>query len=180
MDARLTLVFLFTVRELTTHPLTIDQIDQVFPLVQASLPRLQLEDWRAFGRDKIRASATGSEGIQSVVAEQNYIAGLCIYRIEAILSHGPALIADHFMALDLFDRPAVAHALAGFLEELGRRRGCTALHTNIAEGAERSQGASGSLASILRERGHIVESLLLCKTLDDAPVVKGRPRAISA
>ncbi len=155
-------------RELTTHPLAIKQIDQVFPLVQASLPHIGLEEWQTFARAKIDAAAPDSEGIQCVIAEQNYIAGLCIYRIEAVLFHGPALIADHFMALDLFDRPAVAHALAGFLEDMGRRRGCTALHTNIAEGADRLRGSKGGLASILRERGHTVESLLLCKALDNA------------
>lgn len=152
-------------RELTIHPLEIGQIDQVFPLVQACVPGIDLEDWRAFGRDRIGAAATACQGIQCVVAEQNYIAGLCIYRIEACLFHGPALIAEHFMALDLFDRPAVANALAEFLEDLGRRHGCSALHTSIIEGADRLPESAGGLASILRERGHAVESLLLCKVL---------------
>ncbi len=170
MDIRPTVTSETAVRELTTEPLTIERIDQAFPLVQTSLPHILLDDWRGFARDKIRAGASGSEGIQSVIAEQNYIAGLSIYRIETVLFHGPALIADHFMALDLFDRPAVAHALAEFLEDLGRQRGCTALHTNIPESGVRWQGSDDCLASILRERGHTVESLLLCKTLGNAPV----------
>jgi len=168
MNVPVTNVCRLAVRELTTRPLAIQQIDQVFPLVQATLPRVGLEDWRAFASAKIGAAAE-SEGIESVVTEQDYIAGLSIYRIETVLSHGLALIADHFMALDLFDRTAVANALAGFLEDLGRRHGCSALHTSIAEGTERLPGSNEGLAAVLRARGHRVESVLLCKALNAAP-----------
>lgn len=155
-------------RELITEPLSATRIDQAFPLVQASLPRVDLEQWRRFAAELTCAEAPDNTGIQSVLTEQHYIAGLSIYRVKPILSHGPALVADHFMALDLFDRAAVANALAEFLEDLGRRRGCTAVHTHIPERSGRWQGSAECLVSILLDRGHAIESLCLCKRLDTA------------
>ncbi len=145
-----------------------EQIDQAFPLVQTSLPQVELEDWRKFAQELIRAKAPETTGIQTVLTEQHYIAGLSIYRIDWVLSHGPALVADHFMALDLFDREAVINALADFLEDLARQRGCTAIHTLIPERGGRWRGPVNCLASILRGRGHAIESLRLCKVLDEA------------
>ena len=50
-----------------------------------------------------------------MVGERDTIGGLCSYRVERDLVHGLLLNADHFLAFDLFDRRAVAHALAATL-----------------------------------------------------------------
>ena len=155
-------------RQLVTKSLAIEEIDQAFPLVQATLPQVGLDQWRRFAQSQIRTRKPRVSGIQSVLAEQKYIAGLSIYRIEQDLCHGPALIADHFMALDLFDRTAVIHALAEFLENLGRQRGCTAVHTQVRDRAGRWQGPPTSMIAILRERGHGIESMRLCKLIGEA------------
>ena len=154
------------VRHLTIHPLTRDRIGQAFPLIQAAMPDVALEDWRSFAMPLVQPQGQPMAGILTVMSEQDYIAGLSIYRIELDLQHGPALVADHFMALDLFDRPAVVHALAGALEDLARERGCTAIHTNIPERAALQREHDGGLVSTLRSRGHRIESLRLCKILD--------------
>ena len=161
-------------RNLITEPLTADRIDQAFPLVQASLPHVGLEDWRDFARDLVRGGPSDNSGIQSVITEQDYIAGLSIYRIESGLCHGPTLIADHFMALDLFDRAAVVNVLADFLEDLGRLRGCTAVHTHLPERAGRWRGPADCVAATLRARGHAIESLRLCKVLGEAATRRER------
>lgn len=153
-------------RHLTNQPLTCDRIGQAFTLIQAALPDVALEDWRSFAMPLVQPQGQPMAGILTVMSEQDYIAGLSIYRIEHDLQHGPALVADHFMALDLFDRPAVVHALAAALEDLARERGCTAIHTNIPDRADVSRDKEGGLVSTLRSRGHRVESLRLCKILD--------------
>lgn len=152
------------VRQLTVTSLAGDQIDQVFPLIQAAMPKVSLDQWRDFARSRITA-APETSGIKSVVTEQDYIAGLGIYRVEDDLCHGPTLIADHFMALDLFNRKAVVQALAEFLESLGRQHGCCAVHMHIQDQVGRWEGPSDCTISILRDRGHAVESLRLCKVL---------------
>ncbi len=164
-------------RELITKPLSGKLVDQAFPLVQAALPSVDLEQWRHFAGQLICPEAPDNTGILSVLTEQGYIAGLSIYRIEPSLAHGPVLIADHFMALDLFNRAAVVNALADFLEDLARRRGCTALHTHIPEKDGVWQGPADGLVSILRDRGHAIESLRLCKQFGNAAqLTVGTPR----
>ena len=170
-------------RELITKPLSGKLIDQAFPLVQASLPSVDLEQWRDFAGQLIGDGAPDTTGILSVLTEQGYIAGLSIYRVEPSLAHGPVLIADHFMALDLFNRAAVVNVLADVLEDLARRRGCTALHTHIPEKDGVWRGPADCLVSILRNRGHAIESLRLCKQFDGAAqltVRAPRDRARSA
>ena len=155
-------------RQLTVKLLSGDRIDQAYPLVQAALPQVGLEQWRAFARAQIAGNPETS-GIQSVLTEQDYVAGLSVYRVDNDLCHGPTLTADHFMALDLFSRTAVIHALADFLEDLARRHGCGAVHTHVAERADRWDGPTDCMASVLCERGHVVKSLRLCKLVEQGP-----------
>lgn len=152
-------------RHLTIHHLTPGRIGQAFALIQAVMPGVGLEDWQRFAAPLVDPQARAQGGILTVVSEQAYIAGLSIYRIEPDLQHGPALVADHFTALDLFDRQAVVHALAGALEDLARERGCTAIHTNVRERTAPRRDDGGGLVSALCSRGHQIESLRLCKIL---------------
>ncbi|MFQ5774047.1 MAG: hypothetical protein ACE5GS_05990 [Kiloniellaceae bacterium] len=152
-------------RNLKVRPLSRDRIGQAFPLLQASLPEVSLEHWRKFASPLVSSRAGPTSGILTVVSEQDYIAGLSIYRIEPDLQHGAALIAEHFMALDLFDRTAVVHALAEALEALGREHGCAAIHTSVPERYAKVRAVDGGLVSALCSRGHRVESLRLCKLL---------------
>ncbi|MFQ6017175.1 MAG: hypothetical protein ACE5KF_03180 [Kiloniellaceae bacterium] len=150
-------------RQLRIRPLTPDRIAQAYPLVQAALPEVSLGDWRDFAAPLVSPKAQPDAGIITVISERDYIAGLCSYHIAHDLRHGPALIADHFLALDLFDQRAVVHALAEAIESLAKDRLCTAIHTNLPEtGAKISDGW---LIRLLGNRGHRIESLRMCKVL---------------
>jgi len=133
------------------------------------MPGVSLDRWRSFARERIRSRQNRPSGIQSVVTEQNYIAGLSSYRVGDDLCHGPVMVAEHFVALDLFDRAAVVHALAEFLEDLGRQHGCRCVHTHILDSGQHWQGPANCAASILQARGHAVKSMRLCKSLEAAP-----------
>lgn len=166
----MTLILPWTsVRDLTIKALADEEINQAFPLVQAAVPRVTLDQWRDFARRKTAATQGGATGIQGVLTEQNYIAGLGIYRVEYDLCHGSTLIVDYFLALDLFNREAVIHALAESLEDIAHQRGCLAIHTHIAERVDQWQGPPNGMSSILRQRGHVIKSLRMCKLLDQAP-----------
>lgn len=153
-------------RQLTVLSLSGNRIDQAFPLVQSAWPHVGLEQWRRFAQDRIAVPPHVS-GIQSVVTEQDYIAGLSVYRVDKDLCHGPTLISDQFMALDLFNRAAIVDALADFLEGLAREQGCGAIHTYIQERAKQWDGPKDCMVSILRARGHEIRSLQLCKALSE-------------
>jgi hypothetical protein len=152
-----------TVRKLKTRPLAPDGIAQAFPLIQMAFPEVTLEEWRDFASPMIRAKGRPASGIITVISEQDYIVGLCCYRVEHELQHGPTLMADHFLAFDLFDRQSVFHALAAALESLARERLCTAVHTNLLATGPKSR--EGWLVRLLCSRGHRIESLRMCKLL---------------
>ncbi len=110
------------------------------------------------------AISTLLPGAILVVGERDTIGGLCSYRVERDLAHGRLLNADHFLALDLFDRRAVAHALAEGVETLARQRHCTAIHTNLIRPRDTAP-ADGGLVDVLCTRGHRIETLGMCKPL---------------
>ena len=152
------------VRQLKIRPLTVERIAQAFPLIQASLPQVTLEAWHDFAAALVAQGAPAATGIILVVGERDTIGGLCSYRVERDLVHGLLLNADHFLAFDLFDRRAVAHALAAGVEALARERHCTAIHTSLIR-PRGTAPAGGGLVDVLCTRGHRIETLGMCKPL---------------
>jgi hypothetical protein len=151
------------VRNLETRPLTPGRVAQAFPLIQIAFPALSLQDWQYFATPLASAQGQADGGIITVVSEQEYINGLCCYRVTQDLQHGAVLMADLFMILDLVDQMAVVHALADAVESLARERRCTAIHTSLPETGVK--GADDWLVQFLRSRSHRVESLRMCKLL---------------
>lgn len=151
------------VRILETRPLTPERIAQAFPLIQTAFPAVGLEDWRDFATPLASAKGPADGGIIIAVSEQGYIVGLCCYRVARDLQHGAVLMADPFVALDLYDPQAVVRALADAVESLARERRCTAIHTSPS--GTGVKGADAWLIRILRNRGHRFESLMMCKLL---------------
>ena len=151
-------------RQLEIRPLTAERIAQAFPLIQASLPQVTLEAWRDFAAALIDQGAPAATGIILVVGERDTIGGLCSYRVERDLVHGLLLNADYFLAFDLLDRRAVAHALAEGVEALARQRHCTAIHTNLTRPPDPAP-AGGGLVDVLCTRGPRIKTLGMCKPL---------------
>jgi len=152
-----------TLRQLTTRPLTLENVPQAFPLVRTSFPEITLEAWRRFAQDILQPGAPALGGFLTVLCEQGYIAGLCNYRIEPDLLHGQALAVDLFVAYDLFDRSAIAAALVDGLERMARAHGCRALHTHLFDRGR--GGPRNSLIETLTRHGHEIETVGLCKRL---------------
>jgi hypothetical protein len=150
-------------RDLKVQTLGPEHIAQAYPLVQAVLPEVPLDAWTVFARALMRHRGRPSSGLLGVVSEQGYLTGLSSYRVASDLLHGRTLTADHFVAIDLFDRRAVVHALADAIEAMAREQQCRAVHTTLPE----VSGLSGpaSTMSTLAGRGHQVESVCLCKIL---------------
>ncbi len=150
-------------RNLETRSLTTERVAQAFPLIQIAFPAVSLEDWRDFATPLARAQGPADDGIITVVSEQDYIVGLCCYRVTQDLRHGAVLLANHFLILDLFGQQAVVRALADAVESLAREWCCTAIHTSLP--ATGVKGAENWLVRNLRSRGHRVETLRMCKLL---------------
>ncbi len=148
-------------RDLKVQALGPKHIAQAYPLIQAILPEVPLEAWLAFARAMIRQRSQAQSGLLGVVSEQGYITGLSTYRVAHDLVHGRSLVADHFVAMDLFDRKAVVNTLAEAIEALARERLCGAVHTTLQD--RRTLSGRESTVATLADRGHRVESVGLCK-----------------
>lgn len=151
-------------RQFRTRLLSAERIAQAFPLVQASLPEVTLEAWCAFAA-ALMAGGGPEGGILAVTDERDYIAGLCAYRQVPDPVCGHLLDAGHFLAFDLFDRRAVADALAQGIEALAGTHGCRAVHTRLTYKGHPPPDPGNGLVDLLTARGHRVESLGLRKRL---------------
>lgn len=117
----------------------------------------------AFAQALLEPPGRPETGIVSIVSEQGYIAGLSSYRIDHSLTHGHSLTSDHFVAIDMFDRQAVVHALAEAIESLALEHRCGAIHTNLPE-KNSARGGDDTTAALV-QCGHHLESVRLCKIL---------------
>ncbi|WP_181449429.1 hypothetical protein [Azospirillum thermophilum] len=151
-------------------PLGRRQIDQAYPLICAISPGLAVERWRAFAAallDRNGQSALPA-GIMTVQNANGYIHGLFSYAVEEDLRHGPALVVDNFVVMDLFDLGGAAEVLLRAMEALAARLGCTAIHTNLPEAYAILTGAENPVMACFRGQGHRMETMRLCKPLGGA------------
>ena len=167
----------------TITTLAQDEARSVFPLIREAVPGLELAAWLRFARQLTLVRRAHIGGI--VVARRTgrvFPSGLFCYRIDQDLALGRVLVAEHFVAVDLLDPPAVLAALVVELESLGRRFDCVAVRSVVL-------GPDGAVAGGLSAAGHQPEGALLFKPLiavAPAQPVRSRPptprkgRAIAA
>jgi len=84
--------------------------------------------------------------------------GLLYYRKERDLKSGDILVADHFIALDLFDSRPVLAALIAALEKLAINLDCAAIRSVV-------HAKAPEVALELVSAGHTLEGATLYKTL---------------
>ena len=140
----------------TAHLVAPDQVRMLYPLVREAVAGLDLRTWVAFARRIALPRRTAQCGIIAVTRRGRSLpCGMFLYRCEKRLPEGAALVAEHFVALDVIDPQPVVDALA-------RRRGCTTIRVLVPGDASLLQ--SGLQAAGLRPRG-----LALCR-----PVAAGQ------
>lgn len=147
--------------------LDLTQAAAVFPLVREAAPGLTLKAWLRFARGHANPRRTGHEGIMVIRRRPRpHPCGLFVYRREQDLSHGPILVAEHVVAVDVLDTAPVMQALLHEMENLARRLDCTAIRT-VLLGPELIQSQR------LAEAGHAPEGETLWKKLAPPPAADG-------
>jgi hypothetical protein len=114
--------------EFTCHHLLPGEAATAFPLMREAVPGLLLKTWLRFARRVNKPPRPAQCGI--IVAQRRarpMPCGLFVYRREDDLAHGPTLVAEHLVALDLLDPAPVMRALIGELESLAEEVGCSAV-----------------------------------------------------
>jgi hypothetical protein len=154
----------------TAGMVTADQLRIVFPLVREAVPGLDLKTWLGFSRRMVRRRWLPDRGIVAVRrSARAQPCGLFGYHCQKDLAHDAILVANHFMALDVLDPPAVMRALTQELELLASRLGCGAIRATVVR--------EGSLADAgLRAAGLNRQGTTLWKRLTSGPPATGRER----
>lgn len=148
-------------RDLTLIPLQHDKIRPAFPLIRTVRPSLTFEDWVAYA-ERYMDDGSQRSGIVTLQDSGGLILGIFVYRVADNPGHGPTLMVEDFVALDIVTPHQVAERLATEMERLARQLGCAAVHTALACG----DGMNAQfLLDKLHELGHCLESFRLCKPL---------------
>jgi hypothetical protein len=145
--------------EFTCHNLYPGEAATVFPLMREAVPGLELKTWLGFARRVNNPKRTAQCGIIVVQRRARPMpCGLFVYRRENDLAHGPTLVAEHIVALDLLDPAPVMRALIEQLDRLAKELGCSAIRTMVL-------GDASLIATGLRDAGHRPEGATLWKQL---------------
>ena len=140
--------------------LTRQQIRSAYSLMQAADPSLRLVRWLRYARRVADQADSASDGM--LVARRgatSHPCGAVCYQRVRHLRHGPVLTAEHFIALDLLQPEAVLSALAAELEVVAARLGCGTIRSIV-------HGSGAAVLGHLHSTGHILEGILLTKSLD--------------
>lgn len=181
-------------------PLTADQVDQAWPLVQSVYPEVTLARWRSYASplslglqaadmgELIHIASFPDGNGRTLVADhlrdrglialqsRGYIHGLFHYRVTESLTHGRTLQVDDIALMTPFSRKAAERALCAAIEEAAEQLRCAATHTvvqGVADGQAVRNGslaAEGEVLGLLRAAGHAVEGVLLCRDMETVPV----------
>jgi hypothetical protein len=147
----------------TYRNLSPDQVHTVYPLVREVIPLLDLKTWTRIARRIANPKRAEHAGIRVVLRSPRPLpCGLFLYRREDDLAHGPILVAEHMVAIDVLDPQPVMSALVRDLEALAEQLGCSAIRTMVL-------GQSSLAASGLYAAGHRPEGATLWKPVEDMP-----------
>ena len=143
--------------EFTCHHLLPGEAATLFPLMREAVPGLELKTWLRFTRRIDTPRRAAQCGIIVVQRRARPMpCGLFVYHREEDLTHGPTLVAEHLVALDLLDPAPVIRALIGELDRLAKELGCSAIRALVL-------GQESLVATELREAGHRPEGATLWK-----------------
>ena len=146
----------------TCNNLMPDQVHTVYPLVREVVPSLDLKTWMRIAKRIANPRRADQAGIRVVLRSPRQLpCGLFLYRREYDLAHGPILMAEHIVAVDVLDPESVMSALVSELDALAERLGCSAIRTMVL-------GQATLAASGLYAAGHRPEGATLWKPIEEA------------
>lgn len=145
--------------EFTCHNLLPGEAATLFPLMREAVPGIDLKTWLRFARRISRQKRAAQCGIMVVQRRgRSMPCGMFVYHCEDDLAHGPTLVAEHIIAVDMLDPAPVTRALIAELDRLAKQLGCAAVRAMVL-------GKTSLVAACLGEAGHRPEGAALSKQL---------------
>lgn len=141
--------------------LQLTQAAMVYPLIRESVRGLTLRAWMRFAKTLAMARRSRDGGVMVIRrVARPHPCGLFLYRREQDLAHGPILVAEHVVAMDLLDPGPVMTALVEQIDLVARQMGCAAIRTVLL-------GSGGVLSDRLAMAGHAPDGETLWKKLPE-------------
>lgn len=146
-----------------------DSAARAYPLIQAAWPEVSLDAWIDYAEriNQPHPPLTTAAGILAAESGRGYIHGLFSYSVRVVLNQESVLTVENFIALDMGDRAAAIKSLIVMMETLARDLRCSAIHTHIPDGWTTGYNGGNGLLGHLRDAGHSLEFVKLCKTIRD-------------
>jgi len=142
----------------TFRDLKVDEIDQAFPLAQATGTAPSLSDWQTFALSLFHSHGNGERGIKALVNRHGTIVGLIVFAIGSDPRHGTVLEVTHLITCDRMS----AEALVEEALRIARERKCTLMRADIGAG-------DLWLSDFLRRRFFTLERHQLARALSASP-----------
>lgn len=157
-------------RRYVIKPLGEGKVLQAYPLVQSAVPHLTLEQWLEYVKS-IRERKAGESGCAGVMSAENpdgYIFGLYCHAVEPDIHHGRILKVRNFVAANLYDSAGIVDRLMDSIVTVARDNGCAAVHVDLPENPRHGPVAVESVTGMFKCAGFHVESVALCRALEDS------------
>ena len=147
-----------TIPHFTFRDLKVEEIDQAFPLAQATGTAPSLPDWQTFALSLFHPHGNGEHGIKALVNSHRTIVGLIVLVIGSDPRHGTVLEVTHLIACDRMS----AEALVEEALRIARERECTLVRADVSVG-------DLWLGDFLRRRFFTLERHQLARALSALP-----------
>ena len=117
-------------QDFTVRDLAVREIDQAFPLAQATGTASTLAAWKTFALSLFRPDAGRERGLKALINRHGTIVGLIAFASGSDPRHGVVLEVIHLIACDRIS----AGALVEEALSIARDRGCTMVRADIGAG----------------------------------------------
>lgn len=138
--------------------LTAGEIDQAFPLAQATGTASSLADWQTFALSLFQSRGSGERGIKALINRHGTIVGLIVFALGSDPRHGSVLEVTHLITCDRMS----AEALVEEALRIARDRVCALVRADIGAG-------DLWLGDFLRRRFFTLERHQLTRALSASP-----------
>lgn len=151
-------------------PLGEGKVLQAYPLVQTAVPHLTLEQWLDYAKLVCEAepSASPASGVMSAQNCDGYIYGIYCHEVTTDIQHGRILKVSNLITANLYDAAGIMDRMIDSMLEIARDRGCAAVHVDLPGLPRKGPQPVEGLAGMLKGAGYRVESVALCRPLEES------------
>ncbi len=144
----------------------LDQVDKIYPLIQARRPDMSVSDLKSALKqfDKVETE----KGLLAFENKQHYLMGFCTYNIVEDALDGRILFVNHFIPMDVMGRYNTAAIMIQAIEDKARGNDCRAIHVNLHDAVSQTSSDASPTIRNLSEMGHCLDGLKLRKAIQPA------------